>query len=197
MHYSLKSGLPVCCRRASALGAVTPKTPRSAACTWQIGGASPTVSGGNRPRRLRASFRGGLGKASALGEVTPQKPRLAACKDENRERPAAGSRRKTAPGPAGFGQKNGKFPRESTVPEQFSKKICDFAKKHLLFFVKYAKIELYEKSARIASVLRVHALFRDISVFIGFCADTSKLCTNGKMPKRTKESNIRRMIATS
>ncbi|MBR3417965.1 MAG: hypothetical protein IKG82_04665, partial [Oscillospiraceae bacterium] len=145
--------------KASALGEVTPQKPQSAACTWQIGGASPTVSGGNRPRRLCAPFRGGLGKASALGEVTPQKPRSAACKEENRERPAAGSRRKTAPGTAGFGQKNGKFPRESAVPKSFSKKICDFAKKHLLFFVKYAKIGMYEKSARIASVLRVHALF--------------------------------------
>ena len=58
-----------------------------------------------------------------------------------------------------FGQKNGKFHRDSTVPQIFSKKICDFAKKHLLFFVKYAKIGMYEKSAGIASVLRVHALF--------------------------------------
>ncbi len=68
-------------------------------------------------------------------------------------------RRKSPAGAPRFGQKNGKFPRESAVPKSFSKKICDFAKKHLLFFVKYAKIGMYEKSARIASVLRVHALF--------------------------------------
>ena len=41
-------------RRASALGAITPKKPRSAACAWLIGRASPTAPEGNRQRGLPA-----------------------------------------------------------------------------------------------------------------------------------------------
>ena len=104
-------------------------------------------------------FQGRLGESFNAGRSNLSKATISGVHRENQESIANRTQREMPAGAARFGQKNGKFHRESAVPESFSKKICDFAKKHLLFFVKYAKIGMYEKSARIASVLRVHALF--------------------------------------
>ena len=104
-------------------------------------------------------FQGRLGESFSTGRSNLSEAAISGMYFANWGIFANRLRRKSPAGAPRFGQKNGKFPRESAVPKSFSKKICDFAKKHLLFFVKYAKIGMYEKSARIASVLRVHALF--------------------------------------